>query len=137
MIDYIDWIEDQGTNPLWVLDEIIGQRNFLKSTPKLGDFVPTNKDGEVYDPKVVASYNLDHNMGSGIQDKFRTEYQSALDRVIWKGWKFCFQYIGYESYSNGDKEIGFRDGSPIKESGYSTYENLITSGVKLERIQRK
>ena len=148
MIDYIDWIEDQGTNPLWVLDEIIGQRNFLKSPPKLGDFVPCTKDGEVMEkPGGFKSYLYVKSTGKEINWESSEmvkckEYQSALDRVLWKGWEYD---ILSKELKNGHVKIWWKDamiGIYNSVSGRtqivnSNYNELITSGIKLERIQGK
>ena len=127
MMDYLDWIEDQETDPLGLLDKIIAQRDFLKSQPKLGDFVPTNEKGESMEkPSEIASFG-------------QFEYQSALDRVLWKGWEYYPERK--ELYLN-NKRMGYFTYlkvlvSPKGNKEFRTYEQLITSGIKLERIQRK
>lgn len=141
MIDYLDWIEGKPITELrdWRSKryyKIMEKRDFLKSPPKLGDFVPTNKKGEVMEkPSVIASFGL-------------FEYQQALDRVIWKGWELVKGMDAemhpegrwltngdhysdrIAAYSTRSKSLQFKDGA-------TTYEQLITSGVKLERIEKK
>lgn len=109
MIEYLDSIEE--------LDhKIYKKKQFLKSKPMLGDYVPTNENGEVIEkPSKIASFG-------------QFEYQQALDRVLWKGWKFrednIFDTLLISHYS---KQI-------INLEQFKTYEHLIISGIKLERI---
>ena len=99
--------------------------DLLYQQPKLGDFVATNEDGEVMEkPR-----DEDGEPGKKMQ------YQSALDRVIWKGW-----HIGKHGWvvnEFGDSIGLVKDSKFVIDSDKTTYEKLINSGVKLERIQRK
>ena len=139
MIDYLDWIEDQGTNPLWLLDKILGQRNFLKSQPKLGDFIPTNKKGEVMEKPKGGPHGQSKSVQLNHYNRVE-QYQSALDRVIWKGWE-VEQRKGYSTLQKISDKIPmaecYDDSTEWDWYGWESYESLITSGVKLERIEKK
>ena len=146
MMDYLDWIEDQFLGSSMTPEEhkslLTEQRGFLKSQPKLGDFVPTNDKGEVME-KPEEGQIKKHIEPRSFLERYE-EYQSALDRVLWKGCEI--HQIGdtsgnlvWSSVSCNDETIAtaFKD-RPIKlEPKFKTYEQLITSGIKLERIKRK
>lgn len=112
------------------LMEINKQSDFLDSQPNLGDFVPTNEAGEVMEEPIGEDY-IDRPRGLDEWKEAIKPWNEALDRVLWKGdWEIVHKN------PNGNHWI---------ESGenmfwlhrYKTYEKLITSGVKLERIQKK
>lgn len=115
---------------------------FLESTPKLGDYVATNEDGEVMEkPK----YFIDKWVRGEDVSKESKEWQAyseALDRVLWKGWEVESSAEGYTNIMKAE-DIGKPRSTWLSfdSSGIwgkcNTYEQLITSGVKLERIQRK
>ena len=114
--------------------------DFLKSPPKLGDFVPTNEDGEVMEkpeepPKIRDVMSHANQMMYGLWD----EYQSALDRCLWKGWERDEQgnNIGVSNKSGDFIPYFIIEGKLELSRIHTTYEQLITSGVKLERIQKK
>lgn len=169
--------------------------DLLYSEPKLGDFVPTNKKGEVMVKKNISAIEefngkeviLKHQYGisdskdlylntesSGrleiedgwiyLYDKGKSgkyfkkafqrsridkigyrifwiapiEYQSALDRVIWKGWEVK-QRGSYKTLQRIDEVIAecYNDSTKWDWYGVESYEKLITSGVKLERITKE
>ena len=147
MIDYLDFAESKDSdigldekgnfNYEIFYDTIMAKKDFNKSQPKLGDFVPTNEDGEVMekpDPEDYQSYDtLLEETNRILYKGLSYAYQEALDRCLWKDWEIkeghlfsdnCCDYIG--SYIDNE----FRFTKP-------TYEQLITSGVKLERKQKK
>ena len=151
MIDYIDWIKDEGMcfkdeNFVTTFEDalkykkILEHRDLLKSPPKLGDFVPTNEKREVMDRHIGG-------MREGIDDVKHKEYRMALDRVLWKGWEIVEGETKYhlKKPNEGSKSLlAYVDKTKPKAFellneilGNKTYDELITSGVKLERIQRK
>lgn len=152
MIDYLDFAEDECTwkFPTAALDRIFRKKKFNKSQPKLGDFVPTNEDGEVMEkPEFnvdVRDYEINTDKGNNDyldemnkQSNDHEMYRQALDRVIWKGWE-VEELVGY--YVLVDKsrtEIAECYTDKKKWTWYdkNTYEKLIDSGVKLERIIKK
>ena len=137
MIDYLDEIEKLSIDKKVSLYRIFKHKRFLKSPPKLGDFVPCTKDGEVMEKSKLIG-----GMREGIDDVYQKDYQSALDRVLWKGW----EWIKYSDTASM-YDLKHKDCSKVianKNRGVTmfhytdtTYEQLITSGVKLERIQKK
>ena len=130
MMDYLDWIEGVFLDNQTSRNKIFTHRDFLKSQPKLGDFVPTNEEGEVMErPFDFGNWEKAH-YPSLKRMRVHEDYQSALDRRLWVGWRVKY---------NGNIDTGLihRDGERLWMSTYKTYELLITSGVKLERIQRK
>lgn len=161
MIDYIDWIEDENFSrhtdeyPTTMEEArkysyIINQKSFLKSQPKLGDFVPTNEKGEVmdkppryddwYSGKPIVSAEGKHDYWLNLYK----EYQSALDRVIWNGWEvrqetgYCILIMIGNKKSGGQISECYTDSKEWDWYGIKTYEKLIsTSGVKLDRIEKK
>ena len=136
MIDYLDEIEHDTTIcEASGFNLIMDKKNFLKSQPKLGDFVPTNEKGEPLEkPSEIASFG-------------QFEYQSALDRVLWKGWevKWRKKIFAMQTPLLDHSKDGYIMLLIYKENRYTwnqieifpTYNDLITSGIKLERIQRK
>lgn len=148
MIEYVDRI-DNGCFSLPVGSRMIfNQKNFLKSQPMLGDYVPTNEDGEVmekpprYDDwergKPIVSSEGKHKYWLSLYK----EYQSALDRVLWKGWEWIKDNPNTSTYdlrTEFDKRSVAHKFNKNITFYYSntTYEKLITSGIKLERIEKK
>ena len=120
MIEYLDFAEDECTwkFPTAELEKIFRKKNFNKSQPKLGDFIPTDEDGEP---------------GKKMQ------YQSALDRRLWDGWEIKRGELSYpnEIAVLPDIQITYSNHIGERFFKHKTYESLINSGVKLERIQRK
>ncbi|MCH7524198.1 MAG: hypothetical protein IIC74_04105 [Bacteroidetes bacterium] len=104
---------------------------FCNSQPKLGDFVACNKKGElVKEPLKWGSWTYGTLNLSALTYAECTEYQNALDRVLWTEWEVngdCAEQI-----INGKQLI-----SKYDNLWDETYEKLITSVVKLERIERK
>ena len=117
----------------YCFDKANVQYDFLKSQPKLGDFVPTNEKGEVMEePESLKGYYECDLDWTDSEKLARKEYQSALDRVLWKNWEVNDKGI----LKKGKGFIGafIRDKFLF---AHKTYNELITSGVKLERIQKK
>ena len=159
MIDYLDWIKGVFLDKQTTLDKIYEKGDFNKSQPKLGDFVPTNEKGEVMEEPEESHYKYtikdEHQFSQPRIDrkefnKAKEQYQEALDRRLWKGWEvgnrqadingegFYLKYEGNDVFAfwtidNQEFELAMGGGYNIME----TYNELITSGVKLERIQRK
>ena len=127
MMDYQDFLQkknlamkpgDMLYGKSYCFDKANTHLAFLDSEPKLGDFVPTNEKGEVMEKlSKIASFG-----------KF--EFQEAQSRVLWKGWRVKY---------NGDIDTKLinKDKGWLWISTYKSYDELITSGVKLERIQKK
>ncbi len=142
MIDYLDCIEGIYPAPATTLNEIWKKKHFLKSQPMLGDFVATNEDGEVMEKPNILKGVI---MGSGVSqyDLDQSDmYIKGLENVMWKGWEV--DKGGW--LINGSMSIYCADGfwviidykEKIKEELKNpTYEQLINSGVKLERIEKK
>lgn len=169
-------VESNKNNPGWdytfEFETSIRHARFLDSPPLLGDFVATNEEGEVME-KPKSTFDGTHSVkqisASIDYKKQMKEFQSALDRVKWKGWEVeeLTTYIdgtmpGYiltephnsdEVYQNllmrAWIEWRIKDGvlwlisSNEDKNGYivqktfKTYDQLIISGVKLERIEKK
>ena len=109
---------------------------FLESTPKLGDYVPTNEDGEVMEkPGGLEEFRHDTGLEYDYWIVAILEYQSALDRILWEGWEIGKH--GWVVNEFGDSIGLVKDSKFVVDSDKTTYELLINSGVKLERIQRK
>ncbi len=144
MIDYLDWIEGVFLDNQTARNNIFAHRDFLKSPPKLGDYVATNEKGEVMEkPEPPKS---DSELIILNWHKEMLNYNEALDRVLWKGW----EVEDSETRKMGKFKILCNDGETIaickdkewvfwkdKYHTADTYNDLITSGVKLERIQGK
>lgn len=153
MIDYIDFLETKvnilSLTELDLWQKTRHHKDFLKSTPKLGDFVPTNEKGEVmekpdkFDDWLKEPIRNGH-FPLGVNCE---KFQQALDRVIWKGWEVVEGETKYHlkkpnegsrsllAYVNKTHPKAFELLNEIL--GNKTYEQLITSGVKLERIEKK
>ena len=137
MIDYLDEIEHDTTIcEASGFNLIMDKKDFLKSPPKLGDFIPTNEKGEVMvKPIGFDLYRETLESGSKYDSKADViikceQFQSALDRVLWKGWEVNGDHV--TQIINGKQLI-----SKYDNCWDESYEQLITSGIKLERIQRK
>ena len=142
MIDYLDYADsndyDIGLyNNVYFKYEIfhtiiMGKKDYLKAPPNLGDFVPTNEDGEVmekpdkFDDWLVDKINNGH-FPIGVNCE---KYQSALDRRLWDGWHNRRGFSKCSLITTNRKQI-------LNIKVFETYDELINSGVKLERIQRK
>lgn len=101
---------------------------FLESTPKLGDFVPVNEKGEVMEKPIQHS--------TGEFDTIEVmEWDAARSRILWDGWEIGKH--GWVVNEFGDSIGLVKDSKFVIDSDKTTYELLINSGVKLERIQRK
>ena len=124
--------------------------DLLYSEPKLGDFVPTNEKGEVMEEPLIPGNSVVEEISIEKYPERLKAYQSALDRRLWEGWEvgnrqadingegFYLKYEGNDVFAfwtidNQEFELAMGGGYNIME----TYNELITSGVKLERIQRK
>ena len=152
MIDYLDWIEGVFLDRKTTLYKIYKHRTFLKSPLKLGDFVPTNEKGEVMAKPTHDGFNRWTGRPHSIElhkdwVKLTQDYYAALDRVMWKGWEIVEGETKYHlkkpnegsksllAYVNKTHPKAFELLNEIL--GNKTYEQLITSGIKLERIQKK
>lgn len=132
MMEYVKRVKESefpyNISSIMIFDHL----DFLYSAPKLGDFVATNEEGEVMDKPTKEQFTEDGTYYAASHKEAYKEYQSALDRILWKGWEVKRSvYLNGERYDCVGRE---------KDSFcfiYNTYESLITSGVKLERIQRK
>ncbi len=127
--------------------------DLLYQQPMLGDFVATNEDGEVMEkPEFnvdVRDYEVDTDKGNNEylnemnkQSNDHELYRQALSRVLWKGWKVESVLQGHTNVMKSeDIENGKAMWLSFTSDGIfgklKTYEQLITSGVKLERIQKK
>lgn len=147
MIDYIDFLGREEIISLNDLQEryhkVTAYAIFLKSPPKLGDFVPTNEDGDVMEKIERYKHILSGSeLASDSDTTFELcqQYESALDRVLWKKWEYV------DEIQKGTHRILFRaewmdfNSSEIQlcsTKRIHTYDDLITSGIKLERIERK
>ena len=164
MMDYQDFLrkknlamnpEDLLFGKSYCFDKANVHHDFLKSQPMLGDFVATNEKGEVMEKPEMEKYGYTTNdffdggcNGWTIEDgeeaynEAMQEYQSALDRILWKGWKWR-KYSDTESmydlkHKDCSKDIAHKNRGVITfHYSDTTYNELITSGVKLERIQKK
>ncbi len=157
MMDYLKWIKEETITVMnggnlkpvfkkaYKYNKIMNKMKFNDSQPKLGDFVPTNKKGEVMEkPKHLCQTNscMCSQVTLAKYSMKKKLFQSALDRRLWVGWEIegksslTITVIGRKmqsvSFNIISKQciVGY-DGRP------DTYEKLITSGVKLERIQKK
>jgi len=68
-----------GINVKKFYQDVIKHAKLTNRQPSLGDFVPTDEDGNVL--KKPDIHSLDHSIAVAIHQ----EYQQALDRVIFKG----------------------------------------------------
>lgn len=143
MIEYLDKAEDECAwkFPTAELEKIFRKKNFLKSAPKLGDYVPTNEKGEVMEkPFDFGNWEKAH-YPSEKRMKIHEQFQEALDRVMWQGWevKQSLKKDHYILYHPSDPHIARCCDNKMEWIGddSNTYEQLITSGVKLERIEKK
>ena len=134
----------KATNNSWRIQHSVDcehQVIFLASAPKLGDFVPTNEKGEVMEePFDFGNWKKAH-YPSLKRMKIHEQFQEALDRVMWKGWevKQSLKKDHYILYHPSDPHIARCCDNKMEWIGddSNTYNELITSGVKLERIQKK
>ena len=147
MMDYVFWCKENNPHEngrlvdrtTWFMMTVENKADFLKSPPKLGDFVPTNEKGEVMErPFDFGNWEKAH-YPSAKRMRVHEDYQSALDRRLWVGWEYYPEKK--ELYLN-NKRIGYFSYSEVLVSingngEFKSYEKLINSGVKLERIQRK
>lgn len=113
--------------------------DLLYQEPKLGHFVATNKKGEVMERPKMETYGYVENSsfdsdssgwsfegGEKAYGEAMDQYQSALDRRLWSGWEIANDLLFNRST---DTYFDLTD--------FKSYNDLITSGVKLERIERK
>ena len=140
----IEWMKDMPKeyNQLEALIEcykrhnllIYNKANFLKSQPKLGDFVACNEAGEVMEKPDKFEDWLKDSIRNGYYPLGITceKFQQAQSRVLWKGWEIKeHPEYGKMLY---DGEHYYADGALFNKG--DTYDELITSGVELERIQK-
>lgn len=151
MIEYQDFLQkknlamkpgDMLYGKSYCFDKANVHKDFLKSQPKLGDFIPTNEEGEVMESPSRWEAWEGGVLNLPLLTRCECEpYQEALDRRLWDGW----EWIKYNDTSSM-YDLKHKDCSKViahKNKGavtfhYSdtTYELLITSGVKLERITK-
>ena len=87
MIEYLDWLEDQQDSKIITLANVFVIKNFNKSQPMLGDFVPTNEKGEVMEDMFCYERKFDcHEQCTDCKNK-SSQFQQAIPRVLWKGWE--------------------------------------------------
>lgn len=129
------------------------RKDFLKQSPKLGDFIATNKKGEVLEEPeyykgrihIRGRFSSSKKLDKALQDwKIRcNEYQQAQERVKFEGWDIMFQGSNGVSISNGhytvkfwnDGEIGIEKGKTTRLSNtdkkIKTYSDLTGYGLKM------
>lgn len=83
--------EDYNETNAKVLKTIINNANLLSKKLQLGDFIPTDKDGNVLEKPKILKEN-----GFKTYEKECEIYQQALDNVIFEG----FEYKNHEIYLN-------------------------------------
>lgn len=127
--DYIDWIQEQGNNSLWILDKIITRNDIGKMEPRLWMFIPCNEKGEPMEELGKPDYFLEYR-GKGkpiASHNKRVEYQKAKARCWFKGWILKeFTHPKRKGIQNSNK-----DGIILKEMSSQTIESLITSRMEL------
>ena len=131
MIDYVLYRNKETTLQKGFRLDMIDHAVFLKSPPKLGDFIPTNEKGEVMEKPIQHS--------TGEFDTIEVmEWDKAVNRVIWKGWE-VEQRPGYSTLQKISDKITMAECYDASTEwawyGWASYDKLITSGVKLERIE--
>ena len=139
MMDYLKWIKKERfiadsyptlTNKVVKYNKIMAKMKFNDSQPKLGDFVACNEAGEVMEEPEEGQFKK--YIEPKPYEERVNEYQSALDRRLWKGWEIKeHPEYGKMLY---DGEHYYADGALFNKG--DTYDELITSGVELERIQK-
>ena len=145
MIEYQDFLQkknlamkpgDMLYGKSYCFDKANVHKDFLKSQPKLGDFIPTNEEGEVM--KEPTHPESDNGLKILNWHKDMLDYNEALDRVLWKGWEVSHNSNFSISIINKEMQLisfhSITNRCRVGGNEKSTYEQLITSGVKLERI---
>ena len=116
--------------------------DFLYQQPQIGDFVPTNEKGEVMGRLPFRLPRHKDKPPDKVTEDYRDKYQQAQSRVLWQGWEWI-KYSDTASmyalkHKSCSKVIATKNrGGVIFHHDNKTYNDLITSGVKLERIEKK
>lgn len=120
LVSLEDWVlkneEICWDDESWILPTIRDLAKLLKSTPKLGDFIPCDLDGKPLEKPIEPK---SYGMGMGYQHELYAKeleaYQEAEQRVLWDGeWEFTQDeirfYIKYGDYFFcWDKREGYFD----------------------------
>lgn len=68
---------------------------FLKQPLTLGMFVPTDKDGNILEDPDNKTYTVGEVVPNNKNYlKLKQEYEEAKERVLFKGWKFSYDFPG-------------------------------------------
>ena len=135
-----------NADPIKAYEGYFEALDLLYQQPKLGDFVATNEDREVMEyPKRKSLDGMSDDLAEcAIEEHegLEIEYFEAKEKVIWKEWewiKYSDTHSMYDlKHKDCSKVIATRNrGVIVFHYSNKTYEQLITSGVKLERIQKK
>ncbi len=127
------------------IKEAMNYAKFLQQKPKLSDFIPCDEKGSVLqEPHEDDSTDSSGQTDWGEYYKLDTEYQKAVDRVLFEGWKITNNGSSGVAISNGgytikfwkDNEIGIEEGETTRLNNtdikIKTYENLTKYNLKFK-----
>ena len=132
LIKLIDYIGNKENS----FNDIHDYVELLRQPPKLGDFIPCDKEGKPLEkPKRFDDY-IEYPMSfDGNKEEFECiEYKEALERVKFEGCTFGnFGKKGYLIFArNTEIAIVFDDGSIKWKRNIKTLEDLTTLGLTLK-----
>jgi len=136
MEDYV--IETYNDESKYMLNDVfakmaINYAELLKSKPTLGQFVPTDDEGNVLEePHKDDSYEIE--AGSELFQGEIDDYQTALDKVIFDGWVLYEVTKHSTIIVNGENYIHFYFDNDvyINHANISTISDLIKYNLKLK-----
>jgi len=117
------------------MEDVLNRRKFGKQTPKLGDFIPCDKEVKPLEkPKMWEDFwTMPTSDLTGLELLECEEYQEALERVKFEG----FELRNSNEHSHwiqkdGKKDITFKLDGTVLTAMYQTLEDLTTLGLTLK-----
>ena len=133
-----DWVLNQKDYTQWsdkefyqFVSKSLKCAKLLKSTPKLGDFIPCDLDGKpLDDPESTMKQGDGHVYYSASDEEFKA-YQEAEQRVLWKGeWDIASSelgtFLGLREKNKKTQNITF-------DNPNQTYSDLTNKGLIFKR----
>lgn len=108
-VEFIEEIENyvhESRNYKRGCELMFERKDFFKETPKLGDFIPTNKKGEVLEEPELTMRQGDGQVYYDAEEEDFIEYQQAQERVKFEGWR-VFKGSAWVDISDGENYIQF------------------------------
>lgn len=104
VLNYAD-IEGEGRGFDRFFIDVVDYARFLNQTPRLGDFIPCDLEGNVLEKPIINQYSHLEIEG-GLYRSDLSEYQAALGRVKFEGFDTIRDVNGYTKQISGTNEHG-------------------------------